>query len=137
VVKPAEVTWELSAAALKAVAPIRKQLGDNGYEKDKQALRTTLCEYFSSSTDCVSKGLNISPIGKTPRSGKVLKARWAFPGCGKSGGLRLCVVAYCGDKRVRVASAVRRKDEPTTKELMISALDAEKASKFPPPKPKA
>lgn len=32
----------------------------------------------------------------TAKGGKVLKVRWAIPGSGKSGSLRLVVVAYCG-----------------------------------------
>jgi len=36
-----------------------------------------------------------------PEGGKVLKVRWALPGSGKSGSLRLVVVACCDEKRVQ------------------------------------
>ena len=33
-----------------------------------------------------------------------------MPGCGKSGGLRLVVVAYCDEMRVEIAEGVPRKE---------------------------
>lgn len=83
------------------------------YEQDKRALQEFLCGYFSSG-DCTNAlGDSISPLKATPKGGKVLKVRWALPGSGKSGSLRLVVVAYCDEKRVHIAQAFRRSDNPS------------------------
>lgn len=67
-------------------------------------------------------GKSISPMKATPRGGKVLKVRWAYPGCGKSGSLRLIVVAYCREKRVHIAQALDRRDDPDNNDVR-DALD--------------
>ena len=53
----------------------------------------------------------------SPRGGKVLKVRWAYPGCGKSGSLRLVVVAYCEQKRVHIAQAFDRREDPSDDDI--------------------
>lgn len=51
-------------------------------------------------------------MGATPAGGKILKVRWGLPGMGKSGGLRLAVVAYCESREVVIAGAFLRSDDP-------------------------
>lgn len=63
------------------------------------------------------QGKSISPIGATAAGGKRLKVRWLIPGKGKSGGLRLAVVAYCEERLVKVAGAWVRKDDPSDGEI--------------------
>ena len=87
------------------------------YAQDKQALKEFLCGYFSSGDCRNAQGNSISPLKATPLGGKVLKVRWAYPGCGKSGSLRLIVVAYCEQKRVHIAQAFDRRQDPTDDEI--------------------
>jgi hypothetical protein len=47
----------------------------------------------------------------------VLKVRWGLAGEGKSGGLRLIVVAYCDEKKVVIAEALQRRDDPGAGEI--------------------
>lgn len=58
-----------------------------------------------------------------PKGGKVLKVRWALPGCGKSGSLRLVVVAYCNEKRVHIAQAFERRDNPSDGDVQDAVTD--------------
>jgi len=102
---------------------LRQKMTDDEYEQDKQALKEFLCGYFSTG-DCRSaQGSSICPVKATPRGGKVLKVRWAYPGCGKSGSLRLVVVAYCDEKRVVIAQAFARRDDPTDADIQDSVED--------------
>ncbi|HEX4382081.1 MAG TPA: hypothetical protein VH083_04005 [Myxococcales bacterium] len=61
------------------------------------------------------QGSSISPMksSATAAGGKRLKVRWAMPGSGKSGGLRLAVAVYCKEKHVKIAGAWLRTDNPS------------------------
>lgn len=114
--KPEDGTWIVGKDATD-LKDIRDELGVEEYDKQKLAMKEFLCGYFSTG-DCVSKqGRSVSPLGGTPKGGKALKVRWGLPGCGKSGGIRLIVVAYCAEKKAVVAYASKRKDDPSEKEF--------------------
>ena len=91
-------------------------MGEDGYQESKEALQDTLCDYFNGG-NCDYKGLQISPMGGTKAGGKCFKVRWSLPGGGKSGGLRIAVVAYCAAKSVTIAKMWVRKDEPSDGEF--------------------
>jgi hypothetical protein len=115
VVAVEEITWEVLDAARPVLDQVRARMTEDEYLDDRSALRKFLCAYFNSGDkDCKHKqGRAISPLGfATGAGGKCLKARWGIPGGGKSGGLRLAVVAYCKEKRVRLAGAWVRKSDP-------------------------
>jgi len=113
--RPGDGKWILSPKATEL-----RQLRD----EQKQAIKTFLCAYFSTHGDCRNRqGNSIVPIMATPKGGKVLKMRWAFPGCGKSGGLRLVVVAYCDKRRVVIAEGVARRDSLPSKFISDAVSD--------------
>jgi hypothetical protein len=58
-----------------------------------------------------------SPIACGVEGGKGFKVRYLLPGKGKSGGLRLGVLAICSKMVVKVAFAQERQDEPKTSDL--------------------
>ena len=120
-VRPVDVTWEVLKDAQPALDDIRKSMQTDQFEDDRKALQEYLCEYFNSAggKDCIQKqGRAISPVGfPTGPGGKCLKVRWGTPGGGKSGGLRLAVVVYCAEKRVKFAGAWMRADGPSDKEF--------------------
>ncbi len=107
---PGDGKWILSPTATE-LRQQRKLWNDEQYKEQKEAIKTFLCAYFSTHSDCRDRqGDSIVPIMSTPKGGKVLKMRWAFPGCGKSGGLRLVVVAYCDELKVVIAEGAARRD---------------------------
>jgi hypothetical protein len=117
-----DITWEIMKTALPAINKIRGTITEEAYQADKKALQDFLCGYFNSDhgKDCNRKQgeSQISPVGHiTAKGGKCLKVRWGIPGQGKSGGVRLAVVAYCDDKHVKLAGAWLRRDEPGDGEL--------------------
>lgn len=119
---PEDGIWVVGKDAT-GLEEVRKELGAQEYDRQKQAIKKFLCGYFSTS-ECRSKqGNSISPLGATKKGGKVLKVRWALPGSGKSGGLRLIVVAYCAQKKAVIAQAFRRKSDPTSKEFEQTFTD--------------
>ncbi len=120
--KPADGKWQLGGKA-KLLFELRDEMTPEEYEQDKLALQKFLCGYFSSG-DCKNAlGDSISPLKATPKGGKVLKVRWAQPGRGKSGSLRLVVVAYCQEKRVHVAQAFQRSDNPSYDDVRDAVED--------------
>ncbi len=90
------------------------------YGEQKQALKEFLCSYFSATTCDRQQGNSISPVAATGAGGKVLKVRWGLPGQGKSGGLRLVIVAYCDERRVVIAQASLRKDGLSDEQIEAS-----------------
>lgn len=113
---PEDGKWQVGEKAT-LLSALREQMTPEEYEQDKRALKEFLCAYFSSGDCRNSQGSSISPMKATPRGGKVLKVRWAYPGCGKSGSLRLVIVAYCDEKRVHIAQAFDRRENPTDDEI--------------------
>ena len=113
---PEDGKWQLGEKAV-LLSELRNRMTPEEYDAQKQALKEFLCGYFSSGDCRNSQGSSIAPMKATPRGGKVLKVRWAYPGCGKSGSLRLVVVAYCEQKRVNIAQAFDRRDDPTDDDI--------------------
>jgi hypothetical protein len=119
-VDPNSITWKLTGQARVDVAEDRAALGEEEYLRDRDRMRIHLCDYFNGAA-CVSKAGNISPIGKNSAGGKILKMRWGRPGCGKSGGIRLCIVAFCSERIVVLCRAFLRKDDPDDREFLAAA----------------
>jgi hypothetical protein len=95
------------------------------FQSSKESLKKFLCSYFTNGNCTEAQGNSIRCIGATHGGGKILKVRWAVPGCGKSGGLRLSVVVYCEKRRVVIAEAFIRKDDPADREFMDSVAGLE------------
>ena len=114
--------WQLGKKA-GLIAELRTRMSAEEYDAQKKALQDFLCGYFSSGNCTNSQGSSISPMKATPLGGKVLKVRWAYPGCGKSGSLRLVVVAYCEQLRVHIASAFDRRDDPSDDDIRDAVSD--------------
>lgn len=113
---PKDGTWQIGEKAA-LISQLRERMTSDEYEAQKKALKEFLCGYFSSGNCTSTQGKSISPMKATPLGGKVLKVRWAYPGCGKSGSLRLVVVAYCEQLRVHIAGAFDRRDNPTDEDI--------------------
>ena len=120
--EPQDGTWQIGEAAT-LLAELRQRMTPEAYEQEKQALKEFLCGYFSTGECRNSLGSSISPMKASPGGGKVLKVRWAYPGCGKSGSLRLVVVAYCDQKRVHIAQAFDRRENPTDEDISDAVRD--------------
>jgi hypothetical protein len=113
--------------SLGSIADIREQLGDD-YAEEVPSLQEFLCGYFDAAADCNEKqGSSVSPVAGAPPGGKGLKVRWHLPGEGKSGGLRLAVVAFCDESTVVVCEAFRRRGDPSAEEFAeaMTAADGE------------
>lgn len=123
-VGPEDITWRVRPDPMRVFEDIRRRVGLELYNTNKQALRRLLCDYFNA-VKCNGSTKTIAPIGCTSRGGKLLKVRLALPGEGKSGGLRLCVVAYCRSRSVSIAAAVSRRHDPALDELMASGEEAD------------
>ena len=108
--EPQDGTWQVGPQAT-LLHELRQQMTPEEFEQDKLALQKFLCGYFSTGECDNGQGSSIAPMKATPQGGKVLKVRWAYPGCGKSGSLRLVVVAYCQEKRVHFAQAFDRRQD--------------------------
>ncbi len=119
---PGDGKWQLGEKAT-LLNELRQKMTPEDYEQDKQALKEFLCGYFSSGDCRNSQGNSICPVKASPSGGKVLKVRWAYPGCGKSGSLRLVVVAYCDEKRVVIAQAFDRREDPTDDDIRDAVSD--------------
>ncbi|QDT75863.1 hypothetical protein [Lacipirellula limnantheis] len=102
---------------------LRNHMTPEAYLEQKKALQKFLCGYFSTGGCNGSLANAISPLKAAPRAGKVLKVRWAYPCCGKSGGVRLVVVAYSEAKRVHIAKAFYRSDDPSDDDIRDGVND--------------
>ncbi len=110
--RPTDGKWQVGGNA-RLLIDLRQQMIPEQYAEEKRALQDFLCGYFSSGDCNHSLGDSISPLKATANGGKVLKVRWTLPGSGKSSSLRLVVVAYCDERRVHIAQAFNRRDNPT------------------------
>lgn len=119
---PEDGKWLLGKKA-SLLLELRKRMSAEDYESNKKALKKFLCGYFSSGDCRNAVGSSVSPLGLTRRGGKILKVRWGYPGCGKSGSLRLVVVAYCSQKRVFIATAFDRRDDPKEEDVDEAVTD--------------
>ena len=120
--QPEDGKWQLGPEA-NLLFQLRERMTPEEYEADKRALQEFLCGYFSSGDCNNAPGDSISPLKATPKGGKVLKVRWALPGCGKSGSLRLVVVVYCDERRVYIAQAFPRRDDPSDEDFRDAVAD--------------
>lgn len=129
-VTPSTVDWSLQASSdTKDLADLQASQGDAWYEDQKRALKEFLCGYVNAQPNCAAAmNKSVAPMGGNGNGGKILKVRWAYPGCGKSGGLRMAVVMYCDDERVVVAGAWRRKADPADTEIRAAADRARPAT---------
>ncbi|MCC6546098.1 hypothetical protein IT570_02930 [Candidatus Sumerlaeota bacterium] len=119
---PEDGKWQIGAKATLLIA-LRERMLPEEYEANKQALKRFLCGYFSSGECQSPQGSSICPVKATRKGGKVLKVRWAYPGCGKSGSLRLVVVAYCKQRRVFIAKAFDRREGPSSEDIVNAVED--------------
>lgn len=119
---PEDGKWQIGKDAT-LISELRKRMAPAEYEAEKKALQKFLCGYFSTGNCTNSQGSSISPMKATALGGKVLKVRWAYPGCGKSGGLRLVVVAYCDELRVHIAAAFNRREDPSDEDIRDAVAD--------------
>ncbi len=120
--QPSDGKWQVSGKA-KLLVDLRQKMTPEQYEEEKIALQEFLCGYFSTGDCNQALGDSISPLKATPTGGKVLKVRWAVPGSGKSGSLRLVVVAYCDECRVHIAQAFSRRDNPSNDDFRDAVED--------------
>ena len=120
--EPNDGVWQIGGAA-RLLFEIKEQMTPEQYTEAKLALQEFLYGYFGSGDCNHALGDSISPLKATPNGGKVLKVRWALPGAGKSGSLRLVVVAYCEERRVHIAQAFSRRDNPFSDDFHAAAED--------------
>jgi hypothetical protein len=120
--RPSDGKWQVGPK-VEEIQRLKKESTSKQYEEQKRALQEYLCHYFSWGDCNTSQGSQISPMGASKKGGKILKVRWNYPGGGKSGGMRLVVVAYCKEKRVHIAAAIPRKDDPSTDDILSSTSD--------------
>jgi hypothetical protein len=109
-----KIVWKLTPEAREDVKPDREQLGDTEYFADRDRLQAFLCAYFQDGACTTRSGSAISPVGATTGGGKILKVRWGRPGCGKRGGIRMALVAFCDRKEVVLCRVFPRRDNPTS-----------------------
>ena len=119
---PQDGKWQVGPQA-QLLHALRQQMTPEDYEQNKQALKDFLCGYFSTGKCANAQGDSIVPVKASPKGGKVLKVRWAYPGCGNSGSLRLVVVAYCEQMRVHIAQAFDRRQGPTDDDIRDAVCD--------------
>lgn len=121
--KATDGVWEVLPTEGNSEA--RAAFSKTEFDESRRSLKNLLCTYFSSGNCAAALGKTIEPMGATQSGGKILKVRWALPGCGKSGGLRLAVVVFCSERRVVIADAFVRKDDPSTEDFLnsIAGLD--------------
>jgi hypothetical protein len=124
-IQRAEIEWRVLPKARSLLSDLRSAMGKQ-YEEEKARLQDFLCAYFSQGTCTDRQGNSIAPIKSslTAKGGKVLKVRWATPGSGKSGGLRLAVIVYCEQKLVKVAGAWHRRDDPSDEDFLAATADS-------------
>lgn len=115
---PEDGAWEVIQTAGNAAA--REAFSMEEFKDSRNSLKKFLCNYFSTGECNAAQGNAIRPMGATPTGGKILKVRWALPGSGKSGSLRLSVVVYCEKRRVVIAEAFLRRDDPSAEEFSAS-----------------
>ncbi len=104
---------------------MREALGAD-YNASKAALQKLLCDYFNQGECLGRQGKTIAPVECGVPRAKGFKVRWMVPGCGKSGGLRLAVLAFCEERRVILAGAWMRIEDPKDAEFAAAFAEATK-----------
>lgn len=80
-------------------------------------MKQFICNFVNAVGECDQKqGKSISPVGSRGKA-KLLKMRWALPGRGKSGGLRLLLAAYCADRWISIVGAWKRDTDPDDEDI--------------------
>lgn len=106
---PGDIRWEVQEDARKAIKALPQEVHDN-YASLRRGLQDLVCDYINAQEQCIHKGLNIAPVDAGVPGGKGLKVRFAIPGRGKSGSLRIRMVAFCDERRVAIAGLELRRD---------------------------
>ncbi len=114
--EPGDLRWEVLPDARAVFEEVLSQVSPEWARQSRTGLREHICAYFSTSSSCDVKGVGISPMGSGPK-GKVFKVKWALPGMGKRGGLRLAILAMCPERHIVLAGAWVRRDEPSPEEI--------------------
>lgn len=115
-IQPSDITWLVKASAQSSVSEYRERVGTQ-YRNLLRSFKESICLYINSHGECASKGLNISPMGGTANGAKAFKMRWMYPGCGKSGGLRLAILMWCSERKIIVAGMWERREDPSPNEF--------------------
>lgn len=121
---PQDILWTVTKRARVDLEPLRSSMTPKSYREQVDGLKELLCGYFGSVAQCANSTHSIKPLGAHRDTGKRFKVRWGIPGRGKNHGLRLAVVVYCDDKRVSIAGAWMRRDDPANAEF-DSAFEAD------------
>lgn len=107
-VHPSQITWMVSADARRF---LDERFGDL-YWSHVEPFRTAICGYINAENECLARqGKRIAPIAGGDNGWKWFKMRWALPGVGASGALRLYVALHCESRQVEILAACRRKDQ--------------------------
>lgn len=124
--EPSSISWHLAPVVSADLIQLKEALGPDDYAANRKSLQSFLCGYFESETGCLQKqGSSIAPLGATTSGGKILKVRWALPGRGKSGGLRLVFVARCSERVVILAGIFNRREDPPLDHFLQAAEEAD------------
>lgn len=108
-----DIVWRVTVTGSADLRPHREAMGEATYDEVRTAFKELIVGYINASAQCDKKqGRTISPMGGDGRGGKILKVRFGLPGRGRSGGLRVCVVADCDSKTISIAGAWERIDDP-------------------------
>ena len=111
---PSAFKWQATPAARQELA---KVYGSEGMAEFRDKLGKHLCCGYYPATSGRSKAMGVSPISCGVQDGRGFKVRWAYPGCGKSGGIRMAILALCPARRIIIAFACKRKEDPADKEV--------------------
>lgn len=98
-----------------------RALFGKSYLVQQDSIRTMLLRYVSHTPKCTERALQTQCIGVTESGAKLLKTRLAVPGGGKSGGLRLGIVADCQQRELTLVLAVRRNTDPPSTAFFAAA----------------
>lgn len=121
-----EINWRITRTARMLQAPFRSDdlMDHEAFQASKQALKELIVEYINSDGHCHEKmGDTVSPMGAAPDGGKAYKIRWALPGGGRSGGLRIAIVMFCATKTVEVRGMWSRRDKPSNADFDAAFKD--------------
>lgn len=108
-VTPEQITWSIVPEARGQIKALPPEVHAH-YGEMLTTFKETVCNFINTTQDCDGKALGVSPLGGYGKGGKYLKVRVALFGRGKSGSLRVLVVACCEVKEVVALAADMRKD---------------------------
>jgi hypothetical protein len=111
---PEFFAWQASPSAKRE---LKKILGVDDLSNFRDKIGQILCCDYYPATLGRSKAANVNPIVCGIPHGRGFKMRWAYPGCGKSGGIRLGILALCKARRIIVALACKRMQDPADSEF--------------------